>query len=157
MQIRYRFHPCNKLPVLIRHASPKGVEVIAVEHPHEVHVICPPISGGLDCEIRSKSWFAQDDEADFKEALRLIVEAWNRRPVDDSASCDLVACRLCGNVPDIWSSIDDEPSAPTYGTEVFTVACAHLRMGNPLVKTSWVLNRPSREVAIAEWNENYGK
>jgi len=52
-------------------------------HPHRLYAICwahkdDTVTG--ICEMQSKTWYAEDNEEDFKEALRLIVEAWNRRP-----------------------------------------------------------------------------
>jgi len=48
--------------------------LVGVVQPHMLTARC------TDCGIRSKTWYAEDDEADFKEALRLLIEAWNRRP-----------------------------------------------------------------------------
>ena len=61
------------------HCGRGGIKVIHLFHPdwgnpHELYVKCPK------CGIRTTEWFAEDTEEDFKEALRLIVEAWNRRP-----------------------------------------------------------------------------
>ena len=50
-----------------------GPGVVATEHPHKLYAGCNK------CGIRTQKWHAEDNEADFKEALRLIVEAWNRR------------------------------------------------------------------------------
>lgn len=32
------------------------------------------------CACQTGEWFAKDDESDFRETLRRIVESWNRRP-----------------------------------------------------------------------------
>jgi len=34
----------------------------------------------MNTAVKKDLGYAADDEADIKEALRLIVEAWNRRP-----------------------------------------------------------------------------
>ena len=68
--ICYAFAPGDEFPKRIDFDT--GVAV--TEHPHKLY-------GGCNiCGIRTQKWHAEDDEADFKEALRLIVEAWNRRP-----------------------------------------------------------------------------
>jgi len=56
---------------------------IMVKHPHEVHATCPrdqrPVPVVKGCGMRTMTWYAEDNEVDFKEALRLVVETWNRR------------------------------------------------------------------------------
>ena len=61
------------------HCGNGGTEVTHIFHPdwgspHELYAKCPK------CGIRTQEWHAEDTEEDFKEALRLIVEAWNKRP-----------------------------------------------------------------------------
>ena len=55
------------------------------KHPHELYVRCDG-HRGLEmedrCGMEGRKIYAEDDEADFKEALRVIVKAWNRRPGD---------------------------------------------------------------------------
>ena len=52
-------------------------------HPHAVFAMC---YGSKDdkiegvCDMQSKTWYAEDNEDDFTEALRLVVGSWNRRP-----------------------------------------------------------------------------
>jgi len=79
--IRYCYQPGNMLPHKI---LPSG-ELAMKEYPHEIYAVCsrrsiyqPPEEQG--CNIRTQEWFAEDDESDFREALRRIVAAWNRRP-----------------------------------------------------------------------------
>lgn len=49
---------------------------------HELYVQCPHPFSGKGCGLRTVEWLATEDVdyVDFKEALRRIVEAWNRRP-----------------------------------------------------------------------------
>ena len=78
-----REHPrilYHYLPTTFHTGNPTG------RHPHELYAICTKdmedTVKGI-CEMESKRWYASDDEEDFREALRRIVQAWNRRP-----SCD---------------------------------------------------------------------
>ena len=62
---------------------PELPSTIHKDHPHRLYGSCwthkdDTVTG--DCEMQGKVWYAEDNEADFKEALRLIIEAWNRRP-----------------------------------------------------------------------------
>ena len=45
-------------------------------HPHHLQGKCSDIA----CGIQTKEWYAEDNEADFMETVRLICTAWNRRP-----------------------------------------------------------------------------
>jgi hypothetical protein len=51
--------------------------LVGVVQPHRLNARCGSKEG---CGLQSKTWYAEDNETDFREALRLIVEAWNRRP-----------------------------------------------------------------------------
>ena len=51
--------------------------------PHELYVLCDGHRGVESedrCGMEGRRIYAEDNEADFREALRLIVKAWNRRP-----------------------------------------------------------------------------
>jgi len=81
-RINYKFVPTYHAP---HRASPGSTEIVMKWHPHTLYAECPrahqnPVSVDKGCGIRTQEWHAEDDEADFREALRLIVEAWNRRP-----------------------------------------------------------------------------
>jgi len=82
--INYTFRPGYMSPVFAHAGSTK---IVSKEHPHEVYVKCrwripDHPSAALGCNIRTMEWFALDDIDDFREALRLIVVTWNRRPGD---------------------------------------------------------------------------
>ena len=79
--INYYYRPGDTYPYK---ALPDG-NVLIKEHPHEIYAKCcrrsiyEP-SSVQGCGIRTTEWHAEDDDVDFKEALRLTVEVWNRRP-----------------------------------------------------------------------------
>jgi len=60
------------------------------KHPHLLHVECPPSMGDCKCGATEKI-AAEDDEADVREALRILVLMWNSLPGEsnDSAIDDL--------------------------------------------------------------------
>ena len=82
-RIRYTYRQDDKYPCL---KEPNNTAVVFKELPHELYAECPrehqkpePVGVGCGCGIRTQEWHAEDDETDFKKALQLIAEAWNRR------------------------------------------------------------------------------
>ena len=69
--IGYFFVPGNTGP---RRVAPGSTEIKIVESPHSLQGRCSK------CQIQTNEWHAEDNEEDFKEALRLITETWNKRP-----------------------------------------------------------------------------
>jgi len=84
--ICYSYQPDLRFPHSVLHNEDTNrAELVMTCNPHVLYAECPrphqmPISVDKGCGIRTQKWHALDDEADFKEALRLIIEAWNRRP-----------------------------------------------------------------------------
>ena len=84
--IRYTFNPQYRATEVIKYSELiADCEMRVVEYPHTLYAECPrvhqkPETVDKGCGMRTQEWHAEDDEVDFKEALRLIVEAWNKRP-----------------------------------------------------------------------------
>ena len=87
-------HPCIEYLY-----CPSNTIVPGKKHPHKIHAHCwysdmfldslPSDASGdsdkqLGCKIQTAVLYAEDDDnyADLKEALRMIVAMWNRRPCD---------------------------------------------------------------------------
>jgi len=74
-------HPCKHCghtnPHIVYRYCPSVVVIPGKKQPHRVSVIC--VDG---CGVRTNDVYAEDDEADFKEALRMIAAMWNRQPGD---------------------------------------------------------------------------
>jgi len=87
VHVCYRYIPEYMAPYWKESEKGKS-EIASKPHPHALYVECrwtnndssPPDEIG--CCITTMEWHASDDEADFREALRRIVVAWNRRPGD---------------------------------------------------------------------------
>ena len=84
--VMYYYNPCKDFPRVAKYSEePNKIEMVMIPYPHALCVQCSGHRGEKfenRCEMRTKVWHAEDDEADFKEALRRVVNAWNRRPGD---------------------------------------------------------------------------
>jgi len=84
--IMYFYNPDKTHPRVTKYSEePNKIEMVMFPYPHELYAQCGARKGTHDedaCELKGKVWYAEDDEADFKEALRRIVKTWNRRPGD---------------------------------------------------------------------------
>ena len=84
---------CGKKHPCIRYFYVRGVthpikstsgDVVFKEYPHLLYVECPrphqnPESVNEGCGYRTEDWRAADDEVDFRKALHLIADTWNKR------------------------------------------------------------------------------
>ena len=81
VRIRYYYRYDTRYPYRTGMAG----DIIVRAHPHVVYAECAETLKSLAsqitaCTIRTHKYSAEDNEADFRGALRLIVETWNRRP-----------------------------------------------------------------------------
>jgi len=73
-RIEYAFYPGkNGGRSVKKEDGTYGVEFTI--NPHGLYASC----SNPECGMQTVTWYAEDDEEDFKESLRRICESWNRR------------------------------------------------------------------------------
>ena len=55
-------------------------EIVHTVNPHKLYIVCyGRLSDNTSCNMRTRSLYAEDEESDIREALRILCKTWNSR------------------------------------------------------------------------------